>query len=88
MNTYNVTFRNNKGTNLTIESNISNVHNAFEKMMDEAMHQMKALLIEGLDDVKAEMTSNNKYPNAWGYGNNGVCIRYNLGWYQFEVVEA
>lgn len=33
-------------------------------------------------------TSDSRYPDAWGMANNGVLIKADVWWWQWEVVEV
>lgn len=43
--------------------------------------------IEDVNTVVAYKTSDERYPDAWGYGNNGYCVKSNGVTKQFEVIE-
>lgn len=39
-------------------------------------------------EVTISRTSDSRYPDAWGMTNNGILIKADAWWWQWEVVEA
>lgn len=39
-------------------------------------------------DVTISRTSDSRYPDAWGMTNNGILIKADAWWWQWEVVEV
>lgn len=88
MATYKITYATSTGIKKDICCSFNDVKSAIKAMIELGIEQAKEFVLEGLDEVTSYMTSNEEYPDAWGFGNNGFCIRYNEQWYQYEVIEA
>ena len=61
----------------------------------KALCQMEKLAftdVQGIFDNYGEFTvsrtSDSRYPDAWGMANNGVLIKADVWWWQWEVVEV
>lgn len=58
------------------------------KLMEElAFYDIRAALIN-CEEVTISRTSDSRYPDSWGHANNGILIKTELYWYQWEVVEV
>lgn len=58
------------------------------KLMEElAFYDIRAALNYSAE-VTISRTSDSRYPDSWGHANNGILIKTELYWVQWEVVEA
>lgn len=58
------------------------------KLMEElAFYDIRAAL-NYCAEVTISRTSDSRYPDSWGHANNGILIKTELYWVQWEVVEA
>lgn len=58
------------------------------KLMEEmAFFDIRASL-NGCTEVIISRTSDARYPDSWGYANNGILIKVNSYYIQWEVVEV
>lgn len=60
---------------------------ALVRMDELALADIKLALSHGAE-VTISRTSDSLYPDSWGYANNGILIKTELYWVQWEVVEA
>lgn len=60
--------------------------NAIYKMLKLAKATIAECFREGLE-FSAYPTSDERYPDAWGYANNGYCIRIGNSIRQYTVIE-
>lgn len=60
---------------------------ALVRMDELALADIKLALSHGAE-VKISRTSDSRYPDSWGHANNGILIKTELYWVQWEVVEA
>ena len=69
---------------------VISVHNTPKRAIERMLKEAKATLLEYFPaehEITAYPTSNSRYPDAWGYANNGYCIECNCRTTQFEVTE-
>lgn len=58
------------------------------KLMEElAFYDIRAALIN-CEEVTISRTSDSRYPDSWGYDNNGILIKVYSYYIQWEVVEV
>lgn len=60
---------------------------ALKRMEELAFVEIETILSYNLE-ITISRTSDSRYPNAWGMANNGILIKTELYWVQWEVVEA
>lgn len=60
---------------------------ALKRMEESAFNEIETILSYNLE-VTIRRTSDSRYPNAWGMANNGILIRTDIYWVQWEVVEV
>lgn len=60
---------------------------AMEEVENMIFADAKKFMHEGLDEVKIYYTSDERYPDAWGLGNNGIEIAYNAQKYGYIIEE-
>lgn len=60
---------------------------ALKRMEELAFVEIETILSYNLE-ITICRTSDSRYPNAWGMANNGILIKTELYWVQWEVVEA
>lgn len=60
---------------------------ALKRMEELAFAEIETILSYNLE-ITISRTSDSRYPNAWGMANNGILIKTELYWVQWEVVEA
>lgn len=59
---------------------------AIEQMLQYAKSNVRWCFDNGYE-FSAYPTSDSRYPDAWGYANNGYCIKTNGQTWQYEVTE-
>lgn len=58
------------------------------KMEDCAMKELRKMIAD-TGKVSVVRTSDERYPDAWGYANNGILLEHEDHWgVQFQVVEV
>ena len=57
------------------------------RMEELAFNEIETILSNNLE-VTIRKTSDSRYPNAWGMANNGILLKTDIYWVQWEVVEA
>lgn len=66
------------------------IHNTPNKAIDIMLKAAKATIVkcfrEG-SEFSAYPTSDERYPDAWGYANNGYCIKIGKSTTQYAVIE-
>lgn len=69
---------------------IVSTHNTPDKAINIMLKAAKATIskcfVEGTE-FSAYPTSDVRYPDAWGYANNGYCIKIGKSTTQYEVIE-
>ena len=60
---------------------------ALKRMEEQAFVEIETILSYNLE-ITIRRTSDSRYPNAWGMANNGILIRTDIYWVQWEVVEV
>ena len=60
---------------------------ALVRMQDLAFDEIETMLSYSLE-ITISRTSDPRYPNAWGMANNGILLKTDIYWVQWEVVEA
>lgn len=66
------------------------IHNTPDKAIDIMLKAAKATIAECFKDgteFSAYPTSDERYPDAWGYANNGYCIKRGKSTMQYTVIE-
>lgn len=59
---------------------------AIYKMLKLVKATIRKCFVEGTE-FSAYPTSDERYPDAWGYANNGYCIKIGKSTTQYEVIE-
>ena len=60
---------------------------ALIRMEELAFEEIETMLSYSLE-ITIRRTSDSRYPNAWGLANNGILLKTDIYWVQWEVVEA
>ena len=60
---------------------------ALVRMEEEAFDEIKTILSYNLE-ITISRTSDPRYPDSWGMANNGILLKTDIYWVQWEVVEA
>ena len=66
------------------------IHNTPDKAIDKMLEAAKATIAECFGEgteFSAYPTSDERYPDAWGYANNGYCIKRGKSTTQYAVIE-
>ena len=66
------------------------IHNTPDKAIDKMLKAAKATIAECFGEgteFSAYPTSDERYPDAWGYANNGYCIKRGKSTTQYAVIE-
>ena len=69
---------------------VISTHKTPKRAIERMLKEVKATLLECFKtgyEINTYPTSDSRYPDAWGYANNGYCIKSNCRISQFEVVE-
>lgn len=69
---------------------IISTHKTPDKAIDKMLKAAKAIIMKCFHngtEFSAFPTSDSRYPDAWGYANNGFCIKMDESTTQFEVIE-
>lgn len=69
------------------DTEFEDVEDAFYFMQELAFGEIRREIVNLGASVVAYATSNSKYPDAWGYANNGIQYRTDRAIVQFEVIE-
>ena len=60
---------------------------ALIRMEELAFDEIETMLSYSLE-ITIRRTSDSRYPNSWGMANNGIQLKTDIYWVQWEVVEA
>lgn len=69
---------------------IISIHKTPDKAIEKMLKAAKTTIAECFKDgteFSAFPTSDERYPDAWGYANNGYCIRRGVSTTRYEVTE-
>lgn len=67
---------------------VISIHNRPDKAIDKMLKEAKSTIAECFKygtEFSAYPTSDERYPDAWGYANNGYCIKRGKSTIQYAV---